>query len=864
MKIKSLITALGLALSMLATAQDYCLTAPFGYGASATGGTGGSVVKVTSASQLESALLSSGKKIIIVTQNIQFTSLLKVKVQDKTILGLPGVKLYNSTVPTSKTQAEEKTGILYLKSGSSNVIIRNLIFEGSGAFDSESADGLCLDAATKIWVDHCDFLDGVDGNFDIKDATDNVTVTWCRFRYLKSPKAKSSWTADGGSDDHRYSNLVGSGSSDKPTNRRITYAYNWWDEGCVQRMPRARHSQFHLLNNYWSSSVASACLGLGGCTAYVEGCYFAQKKSVIYKDYSSSDNASGNKLNFVASYGAKDGLPSSVGTVSAPTYSYTALSYTDAKNAVTNSTCGAGATLDVTEAGVVSSSCSSTIPTVKLSSASGTNAQTITIGNSITTITYTLGGTATGATVTGLPAGVTYSVNGTTVTISGTPTAEGTSTYTVTTTQSSGSAATATGTIKVNAQGASGGSGTSTFWNFSDSQFSGLGTITGSETVDGLTILATSDKTVVVDANSKSCDGIDFTYRAKTGGSGVYGQNRAFEFDVTGPCTIDVYAMSANSSEARNYVIASSASNVLVTNAAATSISKATYEYTGGAATLDIYSTSGGINFYGIRVTYASSSQPEAAPTLSSATNASQTVTAGTAIQNIVYTASGTANNISVANLPAGLTSSKNGLTLTISGTPTATGTYTVTATNASGATKTATGTITVNPLAAPTLSSATNASQTVTAGTAIQNIVYTASGTANSISVADLPAGLTSSKNGLTLTISGTPTASGTYTVTVTNASGATKTATGTITVNPAPTTGVEDAEKAEWTVTNDEVLYSADVQRITVYDFAGHNLLSGSLVSYLNISGLAAGNYIAVAILPNGKLATLKFNKK
>ena len=496
---------------------------------------------------------------------------------------------------------------------------------------------------------------------------------------------------------------------------------------------------------------------------------------MIYKDYSSDDGAS-NKLKFVDSYGAKDGLPSNVGAVSAPTYSYTALSYSETKTAVTNSTCGAGATLDVTEAGVVSSSCSSTIPTVKLSSASGTNAQTITIGNSITTITYTLGGTATGATVTGLPAGVTYSVNGTTVTISGTPTAEGTSAYTVTTTQSSGSAATATGTIKVNAQGASGGSGTSTFWNFSDSQFSGLGTITSSTTVDGLTILATSDKTVVVDANSKSCDGIDFTYRAKTGGSGVYGQNRAFEFDVTGPCTIDVYAMSANSSEARNYVIASSASNVLVTNAAATSISKATYEYTGGAATLDIYSTSGGINFYGIRVTYASSSQPEAAPTLSSATNASQTVTAGTAIQNIVYTASGTANNISVANLPAGLTSSKNGLTLTISG----------------------------------------------------------------------------------------TPTASGIYTVTATNASGATKTATGTITVNPAPTTGVADAEKAEWTVTNDEVLYSADVQKISIYDFAGHNLLSGSLVSCLNISGLAAGNYIAVAILPNGKLASLKFNKK
>ena len=76
---------------------------------------------------------------------------------------------------------------------------------------------------------------------------------------------------------------------------------------------------------------------------------------------------------------------------------------------------------------------------------------------------------------------------------------------------------------------------------------------------------------------------------------------------------------------------------------------------------------------------------------------ADQTVTSGNAITNIVYTASGTANDISVANLPAGLTSGKSGLVLTISGTPTATGTYTVTATNSIGATTTLEGTITVN-----------------------------------------------------------------------------------------------------------------------------------------------------------------------
>lgn len=603
MKIKSLITALGLALSMLATAQDYCLTAPFGYGASATGGTGGSVVKVTSASQLESALSSSGKKIIIVTQNIQFTSLLKVKATDKTLLGLPGVKLYNNTVPTNASDAAAKTGILYFKENSKNVIIRNLIFQGSGAFDSESADGLCLDAVTNFWIDHCDFQDGVDGNFDIKNATDNITVTWCRFRYLKSPKSKSSWTADKGTDDHRYSNLVGSGSSDKPSNRRITYAYNWWDEGCVQRMPRARHSQFHLLNNYWSSSVASACLGLGGCTAYIEGCYFTQKKSVIYKDYSSDDGASSNKLKFVDSYGAKDGLPSNVGTVSAPTYSYTALSYSETKTAVTNSTCGAGATLNVTAAGVVSSSCSS----------SGG-------GNVDPAPTPTPTPTPTGETETTI---IDFTKGSVEAAVSAPLTA---SCVTVGTTNSS-------------------------FDN-------------------GFKVGTKADE---VNINISSISGYVITN---------------VKFDVT-------------------YSYSKAVGKVGTGN-------PITYTYNTGSGdkTVDITSTS------------------------------------GSAIANINF---GVNDNVKTIRL--------------------------------------------------------------------IRNV-----GTSMTIGK-------------ITLTLSK---------------------------VSATTAVDVADAEKADWTVTNDEVLYSADVQKISIYDFAGHNLLSGSLVSYLNISGLAAGNYIAVAILPNGKLATLKFNKK
>jgi ligand-binding SRPBCC domain-containing protein len=74
--------------------------------------------------------------------------------------------------------------------------------------------------------------------------------------------------------------------------------------------------------------------------------------------------------------------------------------------------------------------------TINLSSAAGTNGQTICTTSPITNITYLLGGSSTGATIAGLPAGVTSSYNsGTqTFTITGTPSVTGVFNYTVSST----------------------------------------------------------------------------------------------------------------------------------------------------------------------------------------------------------------------------------------------------------------------------------------------------------------------------------------------------------------------------------------------------------------------------------------------
>jgi hypothetical protein len=163
-----------------------------------------------------------------------------------------------------------------------------------------------------------------------------------------------------------------------------------------------------------------------------------------------------------------------------------------------------------------------------------------------------------------------------------------------------------------------------------------------------------------------------------------------------------------------------------------------------------------------------------------------QNVCINSSISNITYITTG-ASGANVIGLPGGVSYNYSGDTITISGMPTDTGmfTYTVTLTGGCG-TITATGTITVKPNNTITLSSSSGTdNQTVCINNAITDINYSSTG-ATGATFSGLPTGVTGSFSGGNITISGTPTASGTfnYTVTLTGGCG-TSTATGTIVVN-------------------------------------------------------------------------------
>jgi len=484
---------------------NYCQTSAWGYGAAATGGGNATPTLVSSYSALKSAM-SSGNKVIIITQSIAFSDMIECSKSNLTIIGMSGVTLSNSN---------QDKGIFKFKGGS-NYIIRNIAFKGPGATNNQGGDLLCFEGASKAWVDHCSFQDGSDGNFDICKGADNITVTWCRFFYTITSS-------------HNFSNLVGSSESDAAADGtfNITYGYCWWDQGCAQRMPRSRHAEFHLLNCYWNSSAASYYLGLQTTSAYVEGCYFGGSLSggKIVGSSNSWYDASTIAYKFVNCVSDKS-LPNDnrASYVVQPTYTYpTALTASDAKAAVTNTTCGAGPTLTVTNTGAISSSCDSPDP--------GPG-----------------------------------------------PTPGPDTTKTAT-----------------------------TFWNFSDAAFSSLGTLTASQTINGLTIAADGDAgSVTVDGNSKSIDGYNFTSRLKTGGA-MTESARYLSFAVSGNCTIEIYCMSSNSSATRTMNLATGTwNNTRQTFEVGTTIDKYTYSYTSTANTVYIGSANGGINFYAIKVIYAS------------------------------------------------------------------------------------------------------------------------------------------------------------------------------------------------------------------------------------------------------------------
>ena len=194
---------------------------------------------------------------------------------NKTIVGLCGAEIHGH-VEIREAQ---------------NIIVRNINIVGYGVGDcaldpgfdatvgcSSGDDAISVQRnAHHVWFDHCSVRDGTDGNLDVSNAANFVTISWTKFSY--TPRTDLVGDDSTGAAGHRYSNLVGGTDSpstfDDAAALNVTWHHNWWADNVVERQPRIRFGQNHLFNNYYNSLTTNYCVRAGiDANILLEGNFF--------------------------------------------------------------------------------------------------------------------------------------------------------------------------------------------------------------------------------------------------------------------------------------------------------------------------------------------------------------------------------------------------------------------------------------------------------------------------------------------------------------------------------------------------------------------------------------------------------------
>ncbi|RYY83519.1 MAG: hypothetical protein EOO15_21215, partial [Chitinophagaceae bacterium] len=340
-----------------------------------TGGGSATPITVSTLADLQAQAGGSGAKVIYVSGSIGSGVGTRVVVTaNKTIIGMPGAQLYGG----------------FDVKNTSNVIIRNMKVRGPGAVDVDGVDCITIQTATNVWIDHCEIWDGQDGNLDISNDANYVTVSWTKFLYTSA------------SSNHQFCNLIG--SSDTRTSDRgklkVTFVNNWWGPGCKERMPRVRFGQVHVVNNYFGSAGNSHCVRAGvEANLLVEGNYFENVAKPVDLFENNFTAVTVRNNTFVNVTGNTLGS----GTAFTPPYALTVQPSAGIKALVTDAVNGAGATMSSpTACGGGGTVTTYTLTTTATPSAGGSisrspDAASYTAGSSVTlTATAAAGYTFTG------------------------------------------------------------------------------------------------------------------------------------------------------------------------------------------------------------------------------------------------------------------------------------------------------------------------------------------------------------------------------------------------------------------------------------------------------------------------------------
>lgn len=341
------ITLLIATFSLKSLAQDSC--APSGWvnctgdtysNTAPTGGGTATPVVVTSWSDLVSYATSSSPQVIYIREPL--SGITALNPEGDGWLGENGCRL---SIASNKTIIGESAGTklnaCILIDGKTNIILRNIIVQHNTPSNSLQAwDNIAIYGnASRIWVDHCEFWDGQDGNADVTKGANNVTFSWCKFGYKISST-------------HNLSNLIGGSDTETVSQGKlnVTYQYCWW-HGATDRVPRARFGKIHVANCYFTDVNASLQSNGGVCAGFnadmlVENCHFVGIPNPIDNGKLAGTaviESKGNKFTSCTGNMTSKGMTTT--TAFTPPYPYTLASVDQVEALVTNPTSGAGSTM---------------------------------------------------------------------------------------------------------------------------------------------------------------------------------------------------------------------------------------------------------------------------------------------------------------------------------------------------------------------------------------------------------------------------------------------------------------------------------------------------------------------------------------
>ena len=273
-----------------------------------TGGGNVTPITVTTFADLQKYAKDSSPRVIYIDGTLgsgwsgRTGDRLNITGSNKTIIGLRPGTVLKAPIHISKA---------------SNIIIRNIVIQGPGSNAEQAWDNLTIEnnGSSNIWIDHCEFWDGQDGNADVVKGADNVTFTWCIFGYKK----KST---------HNLSNLIGSSDNEPESEGKlnVTYMFNWW-KAANQRKPRCRYGNVHVVNNLLTGDASitngTDVLGVSAghmCRVRTERNVFINEANPIY-----TGNANGTGVNETIDniFTNCSGNTKGTGTSFTPPYDYT-------------------------------------------------------------------------------------------------------------------------------------------------------------------------------------------------------------------------------------------------------------------------------------------------------------------------------------------------------------------------------------------------------------------------------------------------------------------------------------------------------------------------------------------------------------